>query len=74
MAENYGAIVCFTSLTQRVVARTKKWPSLSCFIAGVVVSIPVALGMGALIYGAILDGRENDRIQAEGNPDEPADR
>lgn len=41
------------------------------FIAGVVVTIPAALGMAALIYAAIVDGRENDRIQAEGKSDEP---
>lgn len=41
------------------------------FIAGVVVTIPAALGMAALIYAAIVDGRENDRIQAERKSDEP---
>ncbi len=44
--------------------------NLGLFIAGVVVTIPVALGLAALIYAAVLDGRENDRIQAEGASDQ----
>ncbi|MCX6411062.1 MAG: hypothetical protein NTZ81_01680 [Actinobacteria bacterium] len=42
------------------------------FIAGVVVSIPAALGMGALIWAAVVDGRENDKIQDEQKSDGPA--
>ncbi|MGL6278548.1 MAG: hypothetical protein ACRC50_03225 [Gaiella sp.] len=34
------------------------------FIAGVLITIPAAIGIVALIVAAIADGRENDRIQA----------
>ena len=44
------------------------------FIAGVVVTIPAALGMAALIYAAMVDGRENDKIQAEQKSDESTNR
>ena len=40
------------------------------FVVGVAVTIPVALGMGGLIYAAVCDGRENDRIQADEKSDE----
>ena len=48
--------------------------NLGLLIAGAVVSIPAALGMAALIYAAVADGRENDRIQAEGDTDEVTER
>ena len=43
--------------------------NLWLFIAGVGVSIPVALGIGGLIYAAVLDGRAHDAIQADRDPD-----
>lgn len=35
------------------------------FIAGVLITIPAAAGIIALIFAAVADGRENDRIQAQ---------
>jgi hypothetical protein len=39
--------------------------NLQLFIVGVVVAIPTAASMAALILAAIADGRDNDRIQAQ---------
>ena len=38
---------------------------LSLFLVGLLVTIPAAGGITALVLAAIADGRENDRIQAE---------
>ena len=38
--------------------------NLGLFIIGAVITIPVAAGMIALVFAAIADGRENDRVQA----------
>ncbi len=35
------------------------------FMAGVAFTIPAAAGIIALIFAAIADGRENDRISAQ---------
>ncbi|MEI7761273.1 MAG: hypothetical protein WCJ67_10995 [Thermoleophilia bacterium] len=35
------------------------------FLLGVAVTIPAAAGIAALIFAAMADGRENDRIQAQ---------
>ena len=35
------------------------------FILGVLITIPAASGIVLLIYAAVLDGRENDRIAAQ---------
>ena len=38
---------------------------LGLFIAGFLITIPAAAGIVGLIFAAISDGGENDRIQAE---------
>ena len=35
------------------------------FIAGFIITIPAAAGIVGLIFAAVADGRENDRIQAQ---------
>ena len=40
------------------------------FIAGVLITIPAASGIVLLVIAAIADGRENDRIQAQREPDD----
>ena len=35
------------------------------FIAGFIITIPAAAGIVLLIFAAVSDGRENDRIQAQ---------
>jgi hypothetical protein len=45
------------------------------FIAGVLVTIPAAAGIVGLLWAAIADGRENDRIQAQlAGTDDPENR
>jgi len=44
--------------------------NVGLFIAGVAVTIPAAAGIIALILAAIADGRENDRIHAQQQPDD----
>ena len=39
--------------------------NLQLFIVGVAVTIPSAISVGVLIRAAVLDGREDDRFQAE---------
>jgi hypothetical protein len=39
------------------------------FIAGLIITIPAAGGIVALVLAAISDGRENDRIQARRQKD-----
>ncbi len=35
------------------------------FIFGVLITIPAAAGIVILLYAAVLDGRENEKIQAQ---------
>ena len=39
--------------------------NVGLFLLGVAVTIPAAAGIAALIFAAMADGRENDRIQAQ---------
>lgn len=34
------------------------------FVAGLLITIPVATGVGGLILAALADGRENERMKA----------
>jgi hypothetical protein len=35
------------------------------FILGVLITIPAAAGIIGLLYAAVLDGRDNDRVKAQ---------
>jgi hypothetical protein len=48
--------------------------NVGLFIAGVAITIPAALGIVGLIFAAIADGRENDRIHAEQEAHDPSSR
>ncbi len=39
--------------------------TLGLFLVGIAVSIPAAAGIVGLVWAAIADGRDNDRIQEE---------
>jgi hypothetical protein len=39
--------------------------NVGLFLAGVAVTIPAALGIIGLIFAAVSDGRENDRIHEQ---------
>ncbi len=48
--------------------------NVGLFIAGVLVTIPAFLGIVGLIVAAVADGRENDRIHAEQEANNPSNR
>ena len=48
--------------------------NVGLFLAGVAVTIPAALGIVGLLFAAVADGRENDRIQAQRKSDESTSR
>ncbi len=48
--------------------------NVGLFIAGVLVTIPAFLGIVGLIFAAVADGRENDRIHAEQEARDPSSR
>jgi hypothetical protein len=39
--------------------------NVGLFIIGSIITIPVAGGLYGLLRAALIDGRENDRVQAE---------
>ena len=48
--------------------------NVGLFLAGVAVTIPAVLGIVGLLFAAVADGRENDRIQAQRKSDESTSR
>jgi hypothetical protein len=46
--------------------------NVGLFIAGVLVTIPAFLGIVGLIIAAVSDGRENDRLRAEREANDPS--
>ncbi len=44
------------------------------FIAGFLITLPAAAGVIALIYAAVLDGRDNERAKAERDRQDVASR
>ena len=48
--------------------------NVGLFIAGVLITIPAFLGIVGLIIAAVADGRENDRLQAEREANDPSRR
>jgi hypothetical protein len=47
---------------------------IGLFIVGVLITIPAAAGIVGLIYAAVLDGRENDKVMAQLSKDDAVGR